>query len=180
MARPCMAGEPATSRRPGERRAVHRTLPFTLSCQSLAVLWYAPAGRHPGDVDAQATHVLEAIDPSGAVALARCELAAEFLQDVRRIDTQLCEINKKLAVAVRASGTTATEVFGVGPVIAATVIGDVRDVSRFASRDHFLAVIGEDGQQAPGAQVAQQVPWTEGLVMGRWPRAAAPGPAGSG
>ena len=35
-----------------------------------------------------------------------------------------------------------TEVFGVGPVIAATVIGDVRDVSRFASRDHFAAYNG--------------------------------------
>jgi hypothetical protein len=30
--------------------AVHRTLPFTLVCQSLAVLWYATAGHHPGDV----------------------------------------------------------------------------------------------------------------------------------
>lgn len=30
--------------------AVHRTVPFTLACQSLAVLWYATAGHHPGDV----------------------------------------------------------------------------------------------------------------------------------
>jgi len=43
---------------------------------------------------------------------------------------------------VRASGTTLTEVFGVGPVIAATVIGDVRDVSRFGSRDRFAACNG--------------------------------------
>ena len=32
--------------------------------------------------------------------------------------------------------------FGVGPVIAATVIGDVRDVSRFPGRDHFAAYNG--------------------------------------
>ncbi len=31
--------------------AVHRTVPFTLACQSLAMLWYATAGHHPGDVD---------------------------------------------------------------------------------------------------------------------------------
>src|SRR6266496_1524188 len=31
--------------------AVHRTVPFTLACQSIAVLWYATAGHHPGDVD---------------------------------------------------------------------------------------------------------------------------------
>ena len=35
-----------------------------------------------------------------------------------------------------------TEVFGVGPVAAATVIGDVRDVSRFADRGHFAAYNG--------------------------------------
>ncbi len=41
-----------------------------------------------------------------------------------------------------ASTTTVTEVFGVGPVVAATVIGAVRDVSRFADRDHFAACNG--------------------------------------
>jgi len=43
---------------------------------------------------------------------------------------------------VRASGTTLTEVFGVGPVVAATVIGAVRDVARFPDRDHFAAYNG--------------------------------------
>jgi transposase len=43
---------------------------------------------------------------------------------------------------VRASGTTFTGIFGVGPVIAATVIGDVGDVSRFPSRDRFAAYNG--------------------------------------
>jgi transposase len=47
-----------------------------------------------------------------------------------------------LPTSVRASGTSLTEVFGVGPVIAATVIGDVRDVSRFANRDWFAACNG--------------------------------------
>jgi DDE superfamily endonuclease len=30
--------------------AVHRTLPFTLACQTIATLWYATAGHHPADV----------------------------------------------------------------------------------------------------------------------------------
>ncbi len=62
--------------------------------------------------------------PAGAVAQARCE------------------VNKKLAAAVTASGTSLTEVSGVGPVIAATVIGDVITVARFPSRDHFAACNG--------------------------------------
>jgi transposase len=49
---------------------------------------------------------------------------------------------EKLDLAVRASGTTVTGLFGAGPFIAATVIGDVRDVSRFPGRDHFAAYDG--------------------------------------
>ena len=65
-----------------------------------------------------------------------------FLEDLRRIDAQIRETRKKLAVAVQATGTSLTGLFGVGPVIAAAVIGDVRDVSRFAGRDHFAAYNG--------------------------------------
>jgi DDE superfamily endonuclease len=33
--------------------AVRRTLPFTLICQTLAIIWYATAGHHPDDVTAR-------------------------------------------------------------------------------------------------------------------------------
>jgi hypothetical protein len=33
--------------------AVRRTLPFTLTCQTLAIIWYATAGYHPNDVTAR-------------------------------------------------------------------------------------------------------------------------------
>jgi len=101
----------------------------------------------PGDVSkeitaGQAARVLDQLTPSGAVAQARCELAAAFLEDLRRLDAQLRDTKKKLAAAVRASATTLTQLFGVGPVVAGTVIGDVRHVSRFPSRDHFAAYNG--------------------------------------
>src|SRR5215469_9209853 len=87
----------------------------------------------------QAARILERVTPSGAVARARCELAAEFLADIRRLDAQLRDTSKKLAAAVKASGTSLTGLFGVGPVIAGTVIGDVRHVFRFPRRDHFAS-----------------------------------------
>jgi transposase len=90
----------------------------------------------------QAEQMLAGAAPRGAVQQARAELAAKLVADLRRVDALLRETRKKLAVAVRASGTSLTEVFGIGPVIAATVIGDVRDVSRFASRDRFAAYDG--------------------------------------
>jgi transposase len=46
---------------------------------------------------------------------------------------------RRLERAVAASGTTVTEIFGVGPVVAAMVIGHTRNVHRFANRDHFAA-----------------------------------------
>ena len=93
-----------------------------VACRLHAVL----CGLVPGGVSKEitATHaarILEQVTPSGAVARARCELAAEFLTDLRRLDTQLRGSKKKLAVMVRASGTTLTDLFGVGPVIAATI-----------------------------------------------------------
>ena len=73
---------------------------------------------------------------------ARAELSAELVADLRRVDALLRETKKKLATAVRAAGTSLTEIFGVGPFTATTVTGDVRDVSRFRGRDRFAAYNG--------------------------------------
>ena len=114
-----------------------------VACRLHAVLCdLIPGGIAQEISAAQAARVLESITPSGAVETARCELAAEFLADLRHLDTQIRDTKKKLATAVRASGTTLTEIFGVGPVIAGTVIGDVADVSRFPGRDQFAAYNG--------------------------------------
>ena len=48
-------------------------------------------------------------------------------------------LRQRLAGVVAASGTTTTQVFGVGPVIAAMVVGFSGDVARFPSRAHFAA-----------------------------------------
>jgi transposase len=69
-------------------------------------------------------------------------VAAELTEDLRNVDARIRETRKKLTVAVRATGTCLTGLFGVGPVIAAAVIGDVRHVSRFPGRDHFAAYDG--------------------------------------
>jgi transposase len=124
----------------------HRDLGRTrtqVACRLHAVLCELIAGGVSKEITAaHAAQLLESITPAGAVEAARCELAAEFVGDLRRIDAQLLDTKKKLTVAVRASGTTLTQIFGVGPVVAGTVIGAVRDVSRFPDRDHFAAYNG--------------------------------------
>ena len=112
-------------------------------CRLHAVLGELIPGGVPKAITAtRAARVLSAIRPEGAVQAARWELAVAFLEDLRRIDAGIRETRKKLAVAVAAAGTSLTGLFGVGPVIAAAVIGDVRDVSRFLGRDHFAAYNG--------------------------------------
>jgi transposase len=112
-------------------------------CRLHAVLCeLVPGGAGKKIIAAHAACLLGSITPPDAVAAARWEFAAALLEDLRRIDAQLRETRKKLDAAVRASATSLTGLFGVGPVIAATIIGEVRDVSRFKNRDHFAAYNG--------------------------------------
>jgi hypothetical protein len=92
-------------------------------------------GGVPGEITAgQAARFLESVTPAGAVDAARWELAAGLTGDLRGTEARIRETRKKAAAAVAAAGTSLTGLFGVGPVIAAAVIGDVRHVSRFGNR----------------------------------------------
>ena len=114
-----------------------------VACRLHQVLCELVPGGVPGEISAgQAARFLESVTPAGAVDAARWELAAELTEDLRGIDARIRETRKKAAAAVRAAGTSLTGLFGVGPVIAATVIGDVRHVSRFPDRDRFAACNG--------------------------------------
>jgi transposase len=112
-------------------------------CRLHAVLCeLLPGGVSKHITAGQAAQILGSVMPPDAVAAARCELATDYIEDLRRIDARQREARKKLDAAVRASGTSLTGLFGVGPVVAATVIGGVRDVARFPGRDHFAAYNG--------------------------------------
>jgi len=142
--RPVMADDYAAVLKVWSKR--HRDLSRArnqVACRLHAVLCELVPGGFSKEISAgQAARVLDAVTPAGVIAQARFELAGQFLDDLRNLDAQLRDTKKKLAAAVKTSGTTLTETSGVGPVIAGTVIGDAGDVSRFASRDHFAAYNG--------------------------------------
>jgi transposase len=113
------------------------------ACRLHAVLCEIIPGGVGKDITvARAAAILGAHHPAEATAAAWHDLAEEHLTDLRRLDTQLRDTRKKITAAVRASGTTLTEVFGVGPVIAATLIGDVTDITRFPTADKFASYNG--------------------------------------
>ena len=85
---------------------------------------------------------LAKVSPATPVQRTRCDLALELLSEVRRLDAQLNESHRRIRQAVRVSGTTLTELFGVGPVIACMLIGYSGDVRRFDNRDRYAAYNG--------------------------------------
>jgi transposase len=82
------------------------------------------------------------LTPATPVEQARYDLAVELLEDIRRLDAQLKASHKRIRAAVRASGTSVTDLFGVGPIIAAALIGYTGAVGRFGNRDRFAAYNG--------------------------------------
>ena len=52
------------------------------------------------------------------------------------------DAKRRTARAVAAYGTSITDIYGVGPIVAGTVLGYVRDIRRFPTRDRFAAYNG--------------------------------------
>jgi transposase len=73
---------------------------------------------------------------------ARYDLALELLDDVHRLDVQLKASQERIKVAVQASGTTLTDLYGVGPILACELIGYTGHIRRFTSRDQFASYAG--------------------------------------
>jgi transposase len=80
---------------------------------------------------------LRRLRPNDQVGLERKLIAGEFLDEVRRVDLALVELRKRIEVAVTASETTVTDVHGVGPIVAAYLIGHTGDIRRFPSAGHY-------------------------------------------
>jgi len=90
----------------------------------------------PGEVGGtlsapRAARILRGIRPQGASARLRRRLASEVLRDGRTLDRKIADLNGLIEAEVEGSGTTLTEIFGIGPILAAKIIGTVGSVARF-------------------------------------------------
>jgi transposase len=98
---------------------------------------------------------LRAIHPESAVEVARKEMALELVADVRRLDKAITEVKKRTTAAVAASGTTVTEVYGVGPIVAALLIGHTGDITRFPTKGHYASYNGTAPIEASSGNVVR-------------------------
>ncbi len=79
-----------------------------------------PGGIRKEIVVTQADQILGSIEPVNATQRQRLELAHETLEEIRALDVRLKRSKARITEAVTASGTSLTDIFGVGPIIAAT------------------------------------------------------------
>ena len=118
----------------------HRT---RLVCRLHAPLAELAPGGIAKELNASdADRLLAGLQPATPVEQARHELALELLDDVGRLDAQLKASHRRIRIAVRASGTSLTELFGIGPIIACMLVGYTGDVGRFRNADQFAAYNG--------------------------------------
>jgi transposase len=112
-------------------------------CRLHTTLCHLAEGHFPRRMRAtQAAAILARLHPSDPVLIERKAIAQELLAEVRRIDRQLAELARRIAAAVTASGTTVTELFGVGPIVAAYLIGHTGDIARFPTAGHYARYNG--------------------------------------
>jgi transposase len=90
----------------------------------------------------QVSRLLNGLRVDGVVDQHRRGLIRELLADLRRVDRQLADVDARISQAVIASGTSVTEIVGVGPVLAAVIIGHAGEMSRFPTRGHFASYAG--------------------------------------
>jgi transposase len=65
-----------------------------------------------------------------------------LVADLRRLDAALGRNSEDITAAVSASGTSMTQIHGVGPVLAAKIIGHSGAIGRFPSRHHYAGYCG--------------------------------------
>jgi transposase len=103
----------------------------------------------------RAASILRSIRPKGASARLRRQLASEVLRDIRTLDRKIADLSGRIEAEVQASGTTLTEIFGIGPILAARIIGAVGSVARFPSRGHFASYSGTAPLEASSGEVVR-------------------------
>jgi transposase len=85
----------------------------------------------------KAKQLLNAVTVDNEVTRHRVLIANELVHDIARLDTALKASKNRISVAVAASGTTLTDIVGIGPVCAAIIIGYTADINRFPTKGHF-------------------------------------------
>lgn len=102
----------------------------------------SPAGLTGELTTATASRLLRSIRPDGLVGHQRKLLATDLLTDIRTLDRQLADLNKRLDTALLEHGTSLTDMGGVGTILAARVLAQTGTVTRFSNEARYASYAG--------------------------------------
>jgi len=91
---------------------------------------------------AAAQHISRLPAPANPVERERQQIARDLLADLDGHDTSIRDIKKRIRAAVTEHASSVSAIHGVGPVVAALIVGHTRDVRRFPTRHHFASYNG--------------------------------------
>ena len=101
-----------------------------------------PGGADTDLTAAAAARALAAVRPAGPVETARKQLARDLVAEVRDLDARLAKLTAQMSQALAEHGTRLPEVDGIGPVVAARLLGRTGRASRFPSSSAFANYAG--------------------------------------
>lgn len=101
-----------------------------------------PGGAKRDLSAAQARKILASVRPRDVVGKTRKRVAAELVTDLERLYQRKKAANKELALLLRATGTSLTQLHGIGPSGAARLLVEVGDITRFPDKGHFASWTG--------------------------------------
>jgi transposase len=82
-------------------------------------------------------------------------VASQLVQDVRLLDRRISAVEERIQTAVTASRTSLTTLHGIGPVLAAKLLGEVGDVRRVPTKAKFATYNGTAPIEASSGQVVR-------------------------
>ncbi len=89
-----------------------------------------PGGLSTEMTVTKANALLAGVAVTDEVTRQRVVIATELVDDIARFEAQMRASKKRIRAAVAASGTSLTNIRGVGPIGAAIILGSVGDVAR--------------------------------------------------
>jgi transposase len=101
-----------------------------------------PGGAKKDLRPAQAKALLATVRPRDVAGKTRRRVAAELIADLERTLTRRKAADKELKELLAETGTTLTDLHGIGPSGAARLLVDVADITRFPNRAHFASWTG--------------------------------------
>ncbi|WP_426513371.1 IS110 family transposase [Dactylosporangium sp. McL0621] len=101
-----------------------------------------PAGVARNLTADAAAAALATVRPRAVLARTLPQLAVELLTELRRLDRRIASATETVAAAVAASGSTLTDLYGIGDLLAAKILSRTGAISRFRSPAAFASFAG--------------------------------------